>query len=178
MRQESVWRIRPVYNVVGVVNTVFHAARGKPLASSSDEARASRYSGFRHGSRPRLVSFESCGGTASTNHVFDLQQLTMILSPNSLQREAGRSINKAIGFRLPQDLPGYPACELTAGAVLLPAVSNTAAPPIFVRWLLSLPRCHGETPIVDSPAAILDPVGRSSGRPRPAGSASSDFLVG
>jgi len=49
------------------------------------------------------------GAATSTNHVFDLQQLTMILSPRSLSlttREAGRSINKAIGFRLPQELPG------------------------------------------------------------------------
>ena len=84
--------------------------------------------------------------TISTNHVFDLQPLTMILSPNSLfPREAGRSINKAIGFRLSKDLPDCPACELTARTALLPAASNTAAPPIFVRWLLSLPHYHGET---------------------------------
>ena len=138
------------------------------------------YSGFLCGSRPRLVSFESYGASylhqpcirSSTTDHDSFSEL-----PVSLSREAGRSINKAIGFRLPQDLPGYPACELAARAALLHAASSTAAPPIFVRWQLSPPHCHGETSIADSPAAILDPAWRPSGPPRPASSASSGCLA-
>jgi hypothetical protein len=57
---------------------------------------------------------ESYGVSAATNHVFDLYLQTMICSPNSpflLQREAGRSIKKTIGFRLPPLRFAETACE-------------------------------------------------------------------
>ena len=83
--------------------------------------------------------FESCGGSQlPTNHLCDPQPRTMIHLFELLRlfpEEAGRSIKNTIGFHLPRKLPGCPAWEPAARAVLLHAASHTAAPPTFVRWL-------------------------------------------
>jgi hypothetical protein len=83
---------------------------------SSDDARASPYSGFLYGSRPRLVSFESYGASTSTNHVFDLQPLTIILSPNSLLYEGGRALNQLGDRRSPTTGPAGLPCMRADGA--------------------------------------------------------------
>src|SRR5215469_13861602 len=58
------------------------------------------------------------------------------------QREAGCSINFAIGLPLPRDVPGYPACEPAAPGCCACAISSTVAPPTSVRWPLSPPPCR------------------------------------
>ena len=88
------------------------------------------------------------------------QPQTMILVselPFLCQGEAGRSLKKTIGFRLPRKMPGYPAWERRCSAELLLAASSTVAPPTFVRWPLSPPHYGRDgTLIADSPAAIPD----------------------
>jgi len=124
---------------------------------------------------------ESCGGSQlPTNHLCDPQQRTMIhpiRTPLLFPEEAGRSIKKTIGFRLPRDLPGCPAWEPATRAALFLAASHTAAPPTFVRWLPSPPHGRGETSIADSLAAIPDRISRPSGLLRPANSAAWSCLV-
>src|ERR1700736_742953 len=102
-------------------------------------------------------------------HLFEL----LFLFPE----EAGRPIKKTIGFRLPRNVPGYPAWEPAARAALLHAASNTAAPPTFVRWLPSPPHCRGGTSFADSPAAIPDRISRPSGLLPPAKIAASYCLA-
>src|SRR5579864_3369468 len=92
--------------------------------------------------------------------------------------EAGRSLRKTIGFRLPQDLPGYPACERRCSAALLLAASSTAAPPTFVRWPLWPPHYGRDgTLIADRSAAIPDRIARPSARLRPVSNAASYCLA-
>src|ERR1700694_4786564 len=83
-----------------------------------------------------------------------------------------------MGFPLPQDLPGCPACEPAARTGLLLAASSTAAPPTFVLWP-PWPTHYGRdgTLIADSPAAIPDRIRRSSARPQPVSNAACYCLV-
>src|ERR1700736_5224544 len=91
--------------------------------------------------------------------------------------EAGRPIKKPIGFRLPRNVPGCPAWEPAAPAVLLHGGSHTAAPPTFVRSRPSPPHCPHRTSIADSLAAIPDRISRPSGLLRPAKIAASYCLA-
>jgi hypothetical protein len=68
--------------------------------------------------------------------------------------EVGHPITTSIGFRLPADRPGYPACKPAARSCTACAVSNTVVPPTSVRSRPWLSHCRDETSTAHSSAVI------------------------
>lgn len=122
---------------------------------------------------------ESCGSCAATNHVFDRQLRTMILSPNSplgFKGRQGAQSTSRWSFLHHRLTRATLHASRRFAAELLHAASSTAVPPTFVRELLWRPHYdHGEILTADNIASILDRIGRLSGRPGPANSASSEL---
>jgi hypothetical protein len=96
--------LTPVYNVVGVVKNFFiylqtNLERGELGLAKIVIGRSASFAVPRIplgvSTKARLLRILRC--STATNHVFDLQQLTMILSPNSLfykGRQGAQSIRR------------------------------------------------------------------------------------
>jgi len=124
--------------------------------------------------RPRLAFLNLTVGLAPTSHVFDLQLLTMIRSPNSTLHDERRQGAQSKGRwtlvhhrHTRATLHTSRRFDETARGV-----SSTAAPPIFVRWPPWPPQAHVGTSIAHNPVATPDRSALLPGRLPPVTSAS------